>query len=277
MTPDRSSGPTSSFGSADPALTALVTGATAGIGAAFARRLATDGYRLVLVARDKIRLEAQAEELRSRFGIGVEVLPADLSDASSRQSVVDRLKSRENAVDLLVNNAGIGTTGEFWAASYEVLQGQLELNVTAVLALTHAVLPAMVQRGSGGVINVASVAAMLPGRGSTYSASKAWVVSLSEGLSAGLSGTGVKVLVLCPGFVRTEFHERAGIDMSAAPSWLWLSADDVVDKAIQALERDAVVSIPSLRYKAVVIGARLIPRRLARRLSSRVGGGRGRT
>jgi len=262
---------------ADPVPTALVTGATAGIGAAFARRLADDGYRLVLVARDKTRLEALAEELRSAFGTSVEVLSADLSDPSSRQSVVDRLSDGLPPVDLLVNNAGIGTTGEFWVAPYEVLQRQLELNVTAVLALTHAVIPAMVRRGSGGVINVASVAGMMPGRGSTYSASKAWVISLSEGLSAGLAGTGVRVLALCPGFVRTEFHQRAGIDMSSSPSWVWLSADDVVDDAIRALNKDAVISIPSLRYKAVVIGARLMPRRLTRRFASRAGGGRGRT
>jgi short-subunit dehydrogenase len=268
MTTDRSSG---------SAPTALVTGATAGIGAAFARRLADDGYRLVLVARDESRLEAIAKELRSTFGSTVEVLPADLSDPASRQAVVDRLASPEIPVDLLVNNAGIGTTGEFWATEYETLHGQLELNVTAVLALTHAVLPAMVQRGRGGVINVASVAGMLPGRGSTYSASKAWVIALSEGLAAGLSGSGVRILALCPGFVRTEFHQRAGIDMKSMPSWLWLSADDVVDDAIRALGKDAVVAIPSKRYKALVIGAKLMPRRLTRKLASRVGGGRGRT
>jgi short-subunit dehydrogenase len=269
-----------------PVRTALVTGATAGIGAAFARRLADDGYRVVLVARDKARLEALAEELRSAFGTGVEVLPADLSDPQSRQAVVDRLAADGTGpegspalppVDLLVNNAGIGTTGEFWVASYQTLHTQLELNVTAVLALSHAVIPGMVRRGHGGVINVASVAGMLPGRGSTYSASKAWVISLSEGLSAGLAGTGVRVLALCPGFVRTEFHQRAGIDMSSAPSWVWLSADDVVDDGLRALQKNAVVSIPSLRYKAVVVGTRLIPRRLTRVFASRAGGGRGRT
>jgi short-subunit dehydrogenase len=264
-----------------PAPTALVTGATAGIGAAFARRLADDGYRLVLVARDTLRLETLAEELRLTSGRSVEVLAADLSDPASRQLVVDRLVAAGTEtvppVDLLVNNAGMATTGEFWSAPYQALHAQLELNVTAVLALTHAAIPGMLRRGSGGVINVASVAGMLPGRGSTYSASKAWVISLSEGLSAGLAGTGVRVLALCPGFVRTEFHERAGIDMSAAPSWAWLSADDVVDDGLRALQQDAVVAVPSLRYKAVVAGTRLLPRRLTRVLASRVGGGRGRT
>jgi short-subunit dehydrogenase len=269
-----------------PVRTALVTGATAGIGAAFARRLADDGYRVVLVARDKARLEALAEELRSAFGTGVEVLPADLSDPQSRQAVVDRLAADGTGpegspalppVDLLVNNAGIGTTGEFWVASYQTLHTQLELNVTAVLALSHAVIPGMVRRGHGGVINVASVAGMLPGRGSTYSASKAWVISLSEGLSAGLAGTGVRVLALCPGFVRTEFHQRAGIDMSGTSAGMYVDADDVVDAALRGLESDAVLVVPGARYRAIVLVARLAPRRLVRRITSRAGNARGRT
>jgi short-subunit dehydrogenase len=265
--------------------TAVITGATAGIGAAFARRLAADGYDLVLVARDETRLEALAEQLRLGSGSGsgavpgvaVQVLPADLSDPVSRQAVVDRVGDLEQPIDLLVNNAGIGTTGEFWEASYETLHGQLELNVTAVLALTHAVLPGMVKRGAGGVINVASVAGLIPGRGSTYSASKSWVIALSEGLSRGLAGSGVRILALCPGFVRTEFHQRAGIDMSSAPSWVWLKAEDVVDAGMKALAADTVVCIPSVRYRVVVTASRLVPRRLTRLVNSRIGGARGRT
>jgi short-subunit dehydrogenase len=144
------------------------------------------------------------------------------------------------------------------------------------MALTHAALPGMVSRGRGGVINVASVAGFLPGRGSTSSASKAWVISFSEGLARGLAGTGVRILGSCPGFVRTEFHQRASIDMSSAPSWVWLSAEDVVDDALRALQADAVLTVPSLRYKVLVAGVRLVPRRLARRLTARVGSGRGR-
>jgi short-subunit dehydrogenase len=257
--------------------TALVTGPTAGIGAAFARRLAADGYDLVLVARDGSRLDALAAELRAEHQIAVEALVADLSEPVSRQAAVDRSADLERPIDLLVNNAGIATRGEFWQVPYETLHDQLELNVTAVLALSHAVLPGMVKRGAGGVINVASVAGLVPGRGSTYSASKAWVISLTEGLSGGLTGTGVRVLAVCPGYTRTEFHQRAGIDMSAAPSAVWLTAETVVDEALKGLEHNAVITVPSLRYKAVVFGSRLLPRRLARAATARFGSGRGRS
>jgi short-subunit dehydrogenase len=146
-----------------------------------------------------------------------------------------------------------------------------------VLQLTHAALPRMLARGHGGVINVASVAGLLPGRGSAYSASKAWVISLTEGLSANLQGTGVRLLALCPGFVRTEFHERAGIDMTSAPEALWLDADDVVAIALRDLARDAVVSVTGRRYRAIVLASRLAPRPLVRRAASRMGQARGRT
>lgn len=257
--------------------TALVTGPTSGIGAAFARRLAADGYDLVLTARDAARLEALAGELRDRHGVRVEPVPADLADPDARRAVADRLRDGTPAVDLLVNNAGIGTGAEFARSPYPQLRRQLELNVAAVLELTHAALPGMLDRGHGGVVNVASVAGLLPGRASTYSASKAWVIALTEGLSAGTAGTGVRLLALCPGFTRTEFHARAGIDMRSTPDRLWLDADDVVDVALRDLARDAVVSIPGRQYRAIVLAARLAPRPLVRRLASRAGNARGRT
>ncbi|MBT0769159.1 SDR family oxidoreductase [Kineosporia sp. J2-2] len=248
--------------------TALITGPTAGLGTAFARRLAKDGYHLVLVARDAARLAALREEL----GNDAEVIVADLGVPDQRRAVVERVADESRPVDLLVNNAGIGGQGEFWATDFARLHHQLELNVTAVVELTHAALPGMKRRGAGGVINVASVAGLTPGRGSTYTASKAYVIALSEGLSNGLRGTGVRVLALCPGFVHTEFHARAGIDMTWAPEALWLNAEYVVDQGLADLHRDAVVSIPSLRYKALVTASRLMPRRLTRTVAAALGG-----
>ncbi|MBI5737387.1 SDR family NAD(P)-dependent oxidoreductase [Mycobacterium adipatum] len=254
--------------------TALITGPTAGLGEGFARRYAQDGYDLVLVARDTARLERLAAELRDEAGIDVEVLPADLAVAADRQRVADRLSA---GVHTLINNAGFGTSGEFWTADYGVLQSQLDVNVTAVMALTHAALPAMLAAGTGTVINVASVAGLLPGRGSTYSASKSWVIAFSEGLANGLDGTGVGVHALCPGFVHTEFHERAGIEMSGTPSWFWLEVPDVVRDTLAGVAKGDVVIVPGLQYKVLTAGSRLVPRKLVRGLTRRVGRGRERT
>jgi short-subunit dehydrogenase len=233
-----------------------------------------DGYDLVLVARDGGRLERLAAELRDEAGATVEVLPADLAVADDRRKVADRLAA---GVHTLVNNAGFGTSGEFWTADYAVLQSQLDVNVTAVMQLTHAALPPMLAAGAGTVINVASVAGLLPGRGSTYSASKAWVIAFSEGLSNGLGGAGVGVHALCPGFVRTEFHERAGIDMAGTPSWFWLEVPDVVRDCLAGVAKGEVVIVPGLQYKALTTASRLAPRKLLRGLTKRVGRGRERT
>lgn len=257
-----------------PRPVALITGPTSGLGEGFARRYAVDGYDLVLVARDAVRLNTLAAELHDEAGAHVEVIRADLAEADDRAAVAERLR---DGVRVLVNNAGFGTSGEFWTADYGVLQSQLDVNVTAVMQLTHAALPSMLAAGEGTVLNVASVAGLLPGRGSTYSASKAWVVSFSEGLANGLGGTGVGVHALCPGFVRTEFHERAGIDMAGTAGFLWLEVDDVVRETMADIAKEKVVIIPGLQYKALTTGGRIVPRNVVRALTKVVGKGRGRT
>jgi uncharacterized protein len=253
---------------------ALITGPTSGLGAGFARRYAIDGYDLVLVARDATRLERLAAELHDEAGANVEVLVADLADAADRPKVADRLAT---GVRVLINNAGFGTSGEFWTADFALLQSQLDVNVTAVMQLTHAAMPSMLAAGEGTVINVASVAGLLPGRGSTYSASKAWVIAFSEGLANGLGDRGVGVHALCPGFVHTEFHERAGIDMAKTPSFLWLEVDDVVRETMADVAKGKVVIVPGLQYKALTTGGRMVPRNLVRAMTKVVGRGRDRT
>lgn len=245
--------------------TALITGATAGLGAAFARRLAADGFGLVLVARDEAKLEESAERLRKTFQTEVEVLAADLATDAG----IDAVAERASTVDLLVNNAGFGQAGTFLEVAIEDEVRMLKVHCEAVLRLTHAALPGMLGRGKGGVINVASVAAFAT-RG-TYGASKAWVVSFSQGANQDVAGKGVHVMALCPGFVHTEFHQRAGMDVSGIPNFLWLDADRVVADGLRDFRKGAAVSIPGVQYKAIVGLTKLIPRRLSERISSRTG------
>ena len=256
--------------------TALITGATSGIGAAFVTRLARDGRDLVLVARDRKRLAAAATAARDA-GVAVEVLPADLSVAAERDRVAARLADPDVApVDLLVNNAGFTTGGDILGAAAADLQRQLDVNVAAVMHLTRAVLPGMVDRRRGAVVNVSSVAGFLPGRGVTYGADKAWVTSFTEGVASTLDGTGVRAMALCPGFVRTEFHERAGIDVGARRGPFWLDAARVVDECLADLDRGKVVSVPSRQYKAIVTAADVLPRALVRRIVAAVNRRQGR-
>lgn len=249
--------------------TALITGATAGIGAAFARRLATDGHNLVLVARNTERLQEQATELHDRHGIEAEVLTADLGTDDGIALVEKRLADSRNAIDLLVNNAGFGNKGQFLDVPMADELTMLKVHCEAVLRLTSAAVPGMRERGRGGVVNVASVAAFLP-RG-TYGASKAWVMQFTQGAARDLTGSGVRLMALCPGFVRTEFHERAGMGTDNIPGWMWLDADKLVTAALADLSRGKTLSIPDPRYKALMGAAKLAPRGLLGGITSKTG------
>lgn len=238
--------------------TALVTGASAGLGLEFAWQLATARHDVVLVARNEERLNRLADQLRAAAGVRAEVLVADLSDRADMERVAERLRSDEKPVGLLVNNAGLGLNQRFLEGDLAREEEALEVMVRAVLVLSHAAAGAMVERGRGAVLNVASVAALLAS--GTYSAHKAWVRSFTEGLAVELRGTGVTATALCPGFVHTEFHERGRIDVSAYPEIAWLNAEDVVSTALADVRRGAVISTPSLRYQLLSGVARLSPR-----------------
>ena len=245
---------------ATPASTALVTGATAGLGAEFARQLAGQGHRLVLVARDAGRLHAVAEELENSFDVTAEVLPADLTDDAGVAAVVARLADPARPVEILVNNAGMGLLRSFAENTIEDEKRHLKLHVETAMELSHAALQGMLQRGSGRIINVASVAAFLPRE--TYSAAKAWLLSFSRWANIAYAARGIQVTAVCPGFTHTEFHDRMGMDKSVAPSWMWLSAEQVVREGLADNARGRGVSIPSRRYKALIAAARLLPARL---------------
>jgi short-subunit dehydrogenase len=243
---------------------ALVTGASSGIGAAFARALAARGWDLILAARRVERLEQLAGELGAANGVRVEVLPADLTVDADLARVEQRIASAEG-LDLLVNNAGFGTRGKFFEASRESQDRMHRLHVLATLRLTHAALAGMVARGRGGVINVSSVAAFgsTPG-GVSYCATKAWMNSFTEALALELkvAGSPVKVQALCPGFTYTEFHDVMGIDRKVIPGGWWMTAEKVVVASLRGWERGKVIVIPGLRYKLVVLMLGLMPRAL---------------
>ena len=250
-------------------MTALVTGASSGIGAAFARQLAAEGRDLVVVARDADRLEGTAASLRSAFGVGVEVLPADLAVEADTTAVRARLSDVDRPVNLLVNSAGIGLPGKFWETPLADQERMFHLNCTAVLRLSHAALGAMVPRGRGDIIVVSSVSGFAPTVRGSYGASKAWATAFAESLSGQLAGTGVHVSAVAPGFVRTEFHGRAGLDMTRVPGFLWLDAGSVAATALRDHRAGKVLSVPGSQYKVIVAASRLVPPSVNRLVTER--------
>lgn len=238
--------------------TALVTGASSGIGAGFARHLAGRGHDLVLVARDTARLEETAARLAGEHGVRLEVLTADLTDRGQCALVEHRLADSGRPVDLLVNNAGFSLKGGLLTTTLADEERMLDLLVRAVLRLTAAAVPSMVGRGTGAVVNVSSIAGFVPG--GTYNAAKAWVTTFTEGLAGELEGTGVRAMALCPGFTRTEFQQRMRISMRGIPGWMWCDVDEVVDTALRDLAKGRRVSIPGWRYRALQAAVRVAPR-----------------
>jgi short-subunit dehydrogenase len=241
--------------------TALVTGASSGIGESFARILAARGTDLVIVARRAEMLDGLARELVERYRVAVEVLAADLTDPGQRAEVEGRL--RAEPVELLVNNAGYGAFGAFAELPLDDHLAQIDLNVAALVRLTHAALPGMVARGRGGVLNVASMSGFTPSPGSaTYGATKAYVASFSESLHSEVAGKGVHVTALCPGFTRTEDD--------VPPNLLWLRRDDVARAGLEAVSAGRALCIPGVQYKAAFPALKLVPRPLLRAAVNRM-------
>ena len=226
--------------------TALVTGASSGIGAIYAERLAARGFDLLLVARDERRLEAAATKLRAEHGVQVEVLKADLTQKNDVLKIEQRLRS-DSSISLLLNNAGVAADGLLANADMEQLENLIQLNVTTVTRLASAAAASFAKAGRGSIINIASVVALFPERfNATYSASKAYVLSLTQSMNAELDGTGVKVQAVLPGVTRTEIWERSGIDASQIPADMVMEADEMVDAALSGLDQGEPITIPSL-------------------------------
>lgn len=253
-------------------LTALVTGGTSGIGAAFAEALARRGNALVLVARDADRLERTADRLRAEHGVPVEVLRADLTDRADVDRVAARVADPARPVDVLVNNAGFSVKTRFADPDTSAHDRAFEVMCRAVLVLSSAAARAMTARGSGWIINVSSTAGLIT-MGS-YSAIKAYTTAFTEALAVELSGTGVHATALLPGWVRTEFHERAGISGSSIPSFMWLTPERVVEEALDDVARGKVISMPTKRYGVLGFVLRHLPRSAVRRISGMVASAR---
>jgi short-subunit dehydrogenase len=241
---------------------ALVTGATSGIGESYSRLLAAKNYNIVLVARDLPRLQERAAALEAKFGISTHVIQADLATDEGCLRVEKYIA--ENQVDVLVNNAGFGTSKAFTMSTLEVEQQLLDVLVRTPMRLMHVALPLMKARNSGIIINVSSVAGYIAG--GTYSASKSYLTVLSESLNTELSATNVKVSALCPGFTRTEFHQRGKMSMKGLPNFMWLNSDRLVEQSWRDALKGKAVSVPGWQYKLLVLIVETMPRSIVRKV-----------
>jgi len=248
--------------------TALVTGATSGIGAAYAKLLAKEKYDLVLVARDLPRLNAYAKELNKTYKIKVETLKADLTKPAQLAKVEKRLSNKAKPIEVLINNAGFGIKQSFTDSKIKKEQELLDVLVTAPMRLTHAVLPQMLKRDSGVIVNVSSVASWIAG--GTYSAAKSYLTVFSEYLNTELKSTNIKISALCPGFTRTEFHQRGKMRMSGLPNFMWLSSDQVVAKSWKYAKAGKAICIPGWQYLTLSTIARVAPRPFVRKIGINV-------
>ena len=241
---------------------ALITGATAGIGESFTRLLAAEGFNLVLVARDEVRLHERAQGLKDKYGADSVVIVADLATESGCTKVEEYLANNE--VEVLINNAGFGINKAFTMSDLAKEEEVLKVLVRTPMRLMHVALPKMKERNSGVVINVSSVASFIAG--GAYSASKSYLTVLSESLHTELSATNIKVSALCPGFTRTEFHQRGRMKMAGLPKFMWLNSDVLVAKAWKDTLAGKAVSIPGWQYKLLVGFISIVPRSIVRRL-----------
>jgi short-subunit dehydrogenase len=242
---------------------ALITGASAGIGAAFAQVYAAHGYDLALTARREERLKALADEIRLAHGVEVLILQADLADPAAPAALVDGVASHGRTIDALVNNAGYGLVGPWADSRWEDQAAFIQVMVTAPTELTHRVLPAMTAQGFGRILNVCSVAALVPGAPNTglYGAAKAFLFRFSQTLHLELSGAGVHVSALCPGFTFSEFHDvnHTREALKSTPTWLWMGADEVAASGYEATEANRPVCVPGAPNQAITAFAHLIP------------------
>ena len=241
---------------------ALVTGATAGIGESFTRLLASKGFNIALVARDEARLHERAAALREKYGVQTYVLSADLATAQGCAAVEDYIKEFE--IEVLINNAGFGINKAFTVSDLNAEQDLLDVLVRTPMRLMHTILPGMKARNSGTIINVSSVASFIAG--GTYSASKSYLTVLSESLHTELRGTNVKMSALCPGFTRTEFHQRGRMKMNGLPSFMWLDSDQLVATSWSDAQSGKAVSIPGWQYKLLVALISAMPRPMVRKV-----------